>query len=769
MAKVRNALGLVSTLALGMAFETAAIAQVAGSDDTDRAIGEEAEPTSLPLNTIVVTAQRREQDIQDVPLSITALSDEFLQNSGVMDLSDIQAYTPNLKIDSGSSSIRPVISIRGVGTSAFNIGLEPSVGIFYDGVYTARASQSIGDLIDVERIEVLRGPQGTLFGKNTTAGLVSVITKAPDFDFGGEVEATLGNYDLQQVRGTITGPVIADSLAFRLTGFGTRRDGYFDNVVTGTDVNDRNRFGFRGQLLFQPSDDLDIRVIGDYTDIDEVCCAAPQIVESAQRSGRIRSGGGTLLPLDPFNRQIAQDIDPVSRVKDAGVSVQVDYDFGNVQLSSITAYRDYGDRENIDADFSDVNVIDPNPSRITINQLSQELRFSGSGPTFDWTAGVFYLDLDLFRDGGNIFGTEVAPFLGLPAVLGPVLFPVGGGNVSNRYEQQTRSYAGFAHVVARVTDSLSLTGGFRYTQEEKDFDARFLINDPRSIIFQPATDFSGDRSEGDYSATASVQYEWSDDIMTFVTWSRGTKSGGFNAVQTAVARNNTTFEPETANSFEAGLRSRLIDRALLFNVTAFRQKTKDFQTNAFDPINGFILTNAGEVRAQGFEWDIQAVPSERFSFGLSGAYTDATFEDFTGAQCFSGQTAAQGCVGGVQDVSGRQKNNAPAWEVSAIANYDTPIGAGNVHFLARAEATLRDDFNPLQSLDPRTELDGYALANFRVGLRADDDFWRVTAWVRNAFDEDYSITAFEYPFASGSFGGFLGDPRTYGITLASSF
>lgn len=766
MKKINVTGGMVSIIALMMAGESSVLAQgIVGGQNSDMIAAEEPE---AGVGTIIVTAQRREQDIQDVPLSITALSGEFLQRSGVLDLSDIQAYTPNLKIDGGSSGIRPVISIRGIGTSAFNIGLEPSVAIFYDGVYTARASQSIGDLIDVERIEVLRGPQGTLFGKNTTAGLVSVITKRPEFNFGGQVEATLGNYDTKQIRGTVTGP-ISDTLAFRLTGFGTWRDGFITNIATASDLNNRNRFGFRGQLLFSPSDDLDIRIIGDYTDVDENCCGAPQLVEGVQRNTRIRNGGGTLLPRDPYNRVVATDIDPFSRVKDGGISMQIDYDIGGVTLSSITAYRDYADRENIDADFSDVNVIDPNPSRITIDQLSQELRLAGSSGWLDWTIGAFYLDLDLFRDGGNIFGTEVAQFLGLPAAVGSQLLPAGQGNISNRYEQQTRSYAGFAHVVAEVTEGLSLTGGLRYTHEEKDFDARFLINDPSRLIFQPATNFAGDRSEGDFSATASVQYEWSPDVMTFVTWSRGAKSGGFNAVQTAVARNNTTFEPETANSWEAGLRSRLIDRKLLFNVTVFRQSTKDFQTNAFDPVNGFVLTNAGEVRAQGVEWEIQARPSERFSLGMSGAYTDATFEDFVGAQCFSGQTVAQGCVGGVQDISGRRKNNAPAWEVSAVANYDAPIGSGGMHFLARAEANLRDGFNPLQSLDPRTNLESYVLANFRLGLRAADNSWQVVGWVRNAFDEDYALAAFEYAFASGGFGGFLGDPRTYGVTLTSSF
>ncbi len=509
---------------------------------------------------IVVTAQGRRQLLQDVPLAVQAVGGEQLQNSGANDIRQLNQLAPSLLVSSTGSEANGSARIRGIGTVGDNPGLESSVAVFIDGVYRSRSGIGLNELGEIERIEVLRGPQGTLFGRNASAGLIHVITRRPEFEFGGYAEATYGNYDYIRAAGGVTGP-ISESLAGRLDVVYSRRDGYYDvvNASGGTenDVNDRNRVFVRGQLLYEPNDALSIRLIGDYTTRDESCCGAVYVEtretfdptpgargDFAYRNGEnrivtiLRSMGGIFPSLgDPYNRQIAVTPGRTYRndTTDWGASAQVDYDFGDVSLTSITAFRGYKSEGAGDLDYGNVDILyrddDGNAYR-RFRTLTQELRLQGSAfdGRLDWLIGGYFAQEDL-RIVDNIrFGSQYGAFAacravagstvaGVPSALlnptlpgcmtptlrgaltaqfggpGPVATafidalerlsgnPARGfpgvnnvGDIDSTYEQDSQNWAIFTHNIFNITDQLALTIGARYTHEKKDFAADFNNN-----------------------------------------------------------------------------------------------------------------------------------------------------------------------------------------------------------------------------------------------------------------------------------------------------
>jgi iron complex outermembrane recepter protein len=496
--------------------------------------------------TIIVTAQGRAQALQDVPLAVSAVSQEQLQNSGITDIRALNQLAPSLLISSTGSEANGSARIRGIGTVGDNPGLESSVAVFVDGVYRSRSGIGLNELGEVDRIEVLRGPQGTLFGRNTSAGLIHIITRKPDFTFGGMAELSYGNYGAIRGQAAITGP-IGDSLAFRIDGVYFQRDGFYDvvNASGGTEdnVNDRNRYLVRGQLLFRPNDALSIRLIGDYTHRDESCCGAVYISTRQANDPTpgvpgdftvsptnnpivdILTSLGGILPSagNPFNRQLAITPGRTYRneTEDYGVSAEVDWDLGSVNLTSITAYRRYRAGGAADIDYGNVDIAyradDGNAYR-EFKTLSQELRLNGSAfnGRLDWLIGGYYAHEDLTVVDNAKFGTQYGAFascrlvsnispsavLRNPAAPG-CLSPTGRatvagafgaaapailagldrlstinnlGSVRDVYSQTSENFAIFTHNIINITDQLHLTLGARYTQETKDFSAVFNNN-----------------------------------------------------------------------------------------------------------------------------------------------------------------------------------------------------------------------------------------------------------------------------------------------------
>ncbi|MCH8308686.1 MAG: TonB-dependent receptor [Proteobacteria bacterium] len=454
------------------------------------------------IEEIIVTAQKRQQTLQEVPVAVTVVTANDMRQAQMLDIKDLQSIVPSLRITQLQTTANTNFIIRGFGNGANNAGIEPSVAVFVDGVYRSRTASSLADFPNLERIEVLRGPQSTLFGKNASAGVISVITAKPDMQkTSGSASITLGEYSQVIVKGNVTGP-LSDTVAFSLSGSVNNRDGYYTNLVDGEEYGERDRWGVRGQLLFQPSDKLEFRLIADYEEIDEVCCGVANLVDGPTGVA-IRLIGGDLVSNQPFAYANFYDFNPVNEIENNGVSLQIDYDFDAVTLTSITSFRNQSRFENSDVDFTSARLINPNSSDTELDTFTQELRLasSGDGP-LDWMIGVFYFDEEVeisnvlnygvdFRaytdvlTGGGV--TLLETTLGLPA---GTFFAAGQGNFETA-GQDNQATSIFGQVDWHMTDRVTLTLGANYTEDEKDAFVGMLNTDVFSSLDFVLIGFAG--------------------------------------------------------------------------------------------------------------------------------------------------------------------------------------------------------------------------------------------------------------------------------------
>lgn len=447
------------------------------------------------VDVITVTAQKREQTLQEVPVAVAVVTGEAVEMAQVRDARDLQFLVPSLEVGQAASSTNQTFTIRSLGTDTFNPGLEASVGVFVDGVFMARQGAAINDFLSLERIEVLRGPQSTLFGRNTPAGVISFVSKAPEFEFGGQGEITFGNFEGRILRATVTGPLVEDRLAFRIDGNRNTRGGFIDNLTDGRELNDRDRWSTRAQLQWEVSDNTQVRFIADYSEIDEQCCAAPFFFYAPASLGAIPALGGTLLPPDPWNYQIAIDNPVFTRNRNSGVSAQIDHQFDGFTFTSITAFRNYFENQNIDADFTDLDLAGDRLITQRYDTFTQEVRLtSDGGGDFDWLLGGFYYDNTLRHNNQTPYGSQLRAFA--DALTGGAITAVenlvgappglflaqGQGLREEDYVYNTQSWSVFGQVDYHVTDRLTVTGGLRYTRETKDIVANIDIFDPWSAI-----------------------------------------------------------------------------------------------------------------------------------------------------------------------------------------------------------------------------------------------------------------------------------------------
>lgn len=498
---------LLRTLVAGVALSALAVS-AAQAQDTEPAVDAAEENEAAE---IIVTATKRAQTLQDTPIAVSVTSAEAIEQAQVRDLLDIQTLVPSLRVSQLQSSANTNFIIRGFGNGANNAGIEPSVGVFIDGVYRSRSAAQIGDLPNLQRVEVLRGPQSTLFGKNASAGVISVVTQQPQFDFGGSIEGTYGNFDAVVIKGDITGP-ISDTIAFSLAGNYNRRDGYARDLFLDTDVNDRNRWGVRGQLLFEPTDTLRIRLIGDFDQIDENCCIASNIVNGPTGGiVQVLSGGQGLDAANPFSFDVFSNFLSSNDIENYGVSGQVDYEFGAFSLTSISAYREVRADTNQDSDFTGADLIGQNSQQLAIETFTQELRLASTfdGP-LNFILGGFYFDETIDQANAITFGSQFRPYGG--ALINPAAFAAGpdpiananavvagleqtiGGVLGNpaqftgqffragdglfeEYDLQNESWSIFGTADFEITDRLTLSVGGNYTSDTKDFSTNVVSTD----------------------------------------------------------------------------------------------------------------------------------------------------------------------------------------------------------------------------------------------------------------------------------------------------
>jgi len=850
---------------------------------------------------IVVTAQGRRQVLQDVPLAVSAVSGETLQNSGANDIRQLNQVAPSLLVSSTGTEANASPRIRGIGTVGDNPGLESSVAVFIDGVYRSRAGAGLNELGEIERIEVLRGPQGTLFGRNASAGLIHIISARPEFEFGGNVELTYGNYDYMRGQIGLTGP-IAEGIAFRIDAVGVRRDGFLDvvNASNGTEerVNNRNRLFTRGQLLFEPNDALSVRLIGDYTTRDESCCGAVYIGAAETfdptpgvpgdfetRDNRIvdvlESLGGTFPSLgDPYNRQISVTPGRTYRgeTRDWGLSGQVDYDLGDVTLTSITAYRDYKSESPSDTDYSNVDILyraDDGNSYRQFRTFTQELRFQGSAGPLDWLVGGYFANEDLTIRDNLQFGSQYGAFascrliatvnpLGAlrdptkpgclstaliapgvtaraafganfgalaPLVLGGIdrLSTVNNvGDQGSEYRQDSRNWALFTHNILNITDQVSLTVGLRYTREHKEFEAEINNNNTACVAQQAAFSpfltggaasgaipptlqpllagivnltcqgnssaalngltLEDERSESEWTGTAVLSYRPTDELLTYASYSRGYKAGGFNLDRSALGspvfapgdpRNiggrgeefgtaNLQFDPETVNAFELGF--KYTRRNFILNVSAFHQMFENFQLNTFNgsvflvqningcgsdlvggadsdtdpsPVTGTCDPDDVEhgVTSTGVEVEAALYPTRHLQVNAGVTYAKTQYEDD-----LVGRNTGSALDPALFLLPGDNLSNAPEWVVTSSITWTPPIGNTGLTGLVYVDQRTSSDYNTGSDLFPEKEQDSFTVVNARIGIRGDEQRWAVELWAQNLFDTNYQQVAFSSPF-----------------------
>ncbi|WP_411292072.1 TonB-dependent receptor [Sphingorhabdus sp.] len=566
---------MLSTISIAsLSIGSAAFAQ----DTTPQASEEE------DSNVIIVTATKREQTLQEIPISVSVTSGETIERSQVRDLIDLQTLVPSLKVGQLQSSANTNFIIRGFGNGANNAGIEPSVGVFIDGVYRSRSAAQIGDLANIQRVEVLRGPQSTLFGKNASAGIISIVTKEPQFEFGGGVEVSYGNYDAMVVRGNVTGP-IGDTLAVSVEGNFNKRDGYINVVNLGTKSNDRDRWGVRGQILWEPSDTIKLRLIADYDKIDEVCCGVANVF-NGPTGAAVGALGGNIDRNKPFSYNTFQNFESINDIKNYGFSGQVDWDLTDqLSLTSISAYRAVRSFTNQDSDFTSADLIGSNFADTTIDTYTQELRIASSfdGP-LNFLLGGFYFKEDIDISSGLTFGRDFRNYAnllsggayggnealirllnGLPAATPTTQFGAQGQGRTENFDYKDTAYSVFGQVDFEVIDGLTLTGGFNYTKDKKTVASNNRSTDVFSGIdlvrtgvnagvpavvaanptFNPFLGLrplqflppflnypnaveSGKTSDSDWSYTLRASYKFDERISGYLTYATGFKATSFN-------------------------------------------------------------------------------------------------------------------------------------------------------------------------------------------------------------------------------------------------
>jgi len=784
------------------------------------------------IEEVLVTAQKREQNVQDVPIAVSAFDKDFLDEAGIDDVLELQFFVPGLTIYNNQTAGQTNINIRGVGTAGNSLSLESSVGLYIDGVYRSRQTSAIGDLVDVERVEVLKGPQGTLFGKNTASGAIQFLTRKPDINgTGGFLELQAGNEGFTNFKGAVNVPLVEGTSAIRISGGASQRDGYVKNVTTGTDTNDRDRFNIRAQFLWDNGDDLSVRVIGDYSELDEVCCSGVNSFDGpGDTAANFLAAGGSLpptgnlpgasfvLPLDVLagavgftgttviladqfdDKILAQDIDPFAKIEESGVSLEVSWDLSeDMTLTSITSTRSYEGVGNVDADFNSLPILTASGGNTDLDTFTQEFRVNGIwNDNVQYVAGAYYFDQDLdnfttlrLGSAANVLlaggattaqligGAAVCPLLGLTdAVCSGPAFPGGEGSDNFSVQNQT-SWAVFAQADVNLTEDLVMTFGLRYLDEEKDMDVQFTetIFTPIFAAFTPLSpavpNVDGEKFEDtETTGTLKFSYFWNDDIMTYFSYGRGYKSGGTNIDRISPATGAPLiFDPETSESYELGLKGDFLENRLRMNLALHQTDFDEFQANTFVG-TGFVLQNAGSIKASGFEADVMGIVNSWLTVTGGLAYVDAEYDSFVGGACIRtpfGNTPDQSEPGfpTVCDSSGNTVDSTPelTFYASLLAEREFRDG----FLFGRFDVNRRGDNPSGTDNDPNKEGPAYTLANVRVGYRFTDEKYEVSLWAKNVFDEDYRNGAFNSVIREGSLTSYHTEPRTYGLTFRANF
>jgi iron complex outermembrane receptor protein len=709
--------------------------------------------------------------------------------TGTTNVGQLTSLVPTVQFFS-SNPRNTAITIRGLGTSfgLTNDGLESGVGLYIDEVYMSRPAAATFDFVDIDQIEVLRGPQGTLFGKNTTAGAINISIKQPTFERRIEAETSVGTYGFLQGKASISGPLAGTVLAGRLSVSGTLRDGMLHNVTSGKDVNNQNDIGTRAQLLYRPSETFKLRLTGDYNHQQGICCAQAFVLAGAtqkpaaqQYPALAEAAGYTPASLDPFDRRVDTNTPAQANQVIGGISAIADWDIGAVTLTSVSAWRTWNWDPSNDRDFTKLSIQTASINPDNQNQYSQEFRVASNGThTLDYVAGVYYFRQKIDATPISEWGADATRWLLTPLTLPANL--LSGYRSSAEAHSDTKSYAGFAQVTWNITEDLHLTPGLRYTYEDKfgSYDQFVSGGHPRTDsnnasdigkLNSIARDqhYKSAFTDGSLSGQVNLSYDISDDVLGYATYSKGHKSGGINLAGIPVGADGVTpvistavIKPEDVTTYEAGIKSQLFDKKLILNLALFDTAIGNYQVNVVDTGPGAVrgyLANIEKVSSRGIEFDTAYTFNENVSLYVSGAWTEGKYDSFANAPC---PLELIGASTSACDLSGKPLAGLSKWAVSFGGEYHRALfdGMGYIGFDANHRSSAFSDASDSQYL----KIDGYTLVNLRAGFVSSGS-WEVFLWAKNVFDSEYFQYLQAQPGNSGAVFGLPGDPRTVGLTL----
>jgi len=689
---------------------------------------------SSALEEVIVTAERRAQDAQDVPIALTIIGGSEISPAGISSISDVALKTPNLTFTQFNIG-EPQLFLRGLGTTIDSAGADPTVSVFIDDVYVGRSAGATSDLYDLERIEVLRGPQGTLYGRNVTGGAISIVTKRPSEEFEAKLGVTVGNYGLTVLRGLVDGP-IGDNLAGNLSFSKRDRDGYAYSNRSGQELDDADNFSLRGKLLWDISDNTELLLGFDYsTDDNNGQC---RNLTKLDNPAGDHNAGGVFVPVlkqikadtnseDP--RTCAMTIEQYAERDVFGLSARLQMEFTNdLSLTSITAYREL--------EYSwlqELGGLDSPPNLLSVednegddaDQISQEFRLTKDGDRLFWVAGAYY------------FKENVDRFANVPIFFGPGS-PVAPGALLDRSWLQSAtntSMALFGQVVWSMTDALALTLGGRHTWDEKEMDNAYYSS-PGNEVYN----FKGlEESWDEFTPRVTVDWQVTDDHMLFATWSKGYKSGVFISQNTTAALAETPLEPEEATNMEIGAKTRWFDNRLQFNLVYFDLENENQQLFRLE--NFTLVSENFGTESSGIELDFIAALGKNLT--LSGMYASLDAE-IVGGQ-FAGNVAPR----------------SPDYKYSVALNYNAALGNGAILDFD-ASVSYSDNWYMEATNQGVSYMDDYSIVDASVRYTSSGGNWEVTLWGKNLSDElvtSHSIVS--------SFGGsveLFAPPRTYGVT-----
>ena len=762
------------------------------------------------IEEIIVTANKREQTLQDIPVSVTVTTGDTIAKAAIQDIIDLQSVVPTLRVSQLQSSTNTSFAIRGFGNGSNNEGIEPSVGVFIDGVSRSRAGSSISDLPRLERVEVLSGPQSILFGKNASAGVISIVTPKPSGETGGYIEASLGNMGYKNTKALFES-AISEDLSFDVSANMTQRDGYFTNIAGGADMNERDRWGVRGQVSWTPTDKTEVRIIADYDEIDEVCCGVSNLINGAT-GGAIGALGGALVPEQPFAYRIATDIDPFNEVENGGISAQIDVDYDSFVLTSITSQRFSDTFEALDIDFTSAPLTQTSPNDLNVDTFSQEIRLTSTGDgNLNWMVGAFYFDEKVKYDSEVLWGPQARNYFGLliQGLGGPAgalagiedafslptgTFFANGTGAQDSFTQDDQSTSLFGQFDLQLNEQLTLTAGFNYTEAKKEVtvsqvNTNVFASLPAGLLgalaalqasLPPVVNLpnaiEGNTSDdSDTTYTLRLAYDVNDNVNIYGSYATGFKASSWNlsrdsgpntadlaALQAAGLTTNAPnlsagsrfASPEESEVYELGLKAMFEGGS--FNMALFDQTIKGFQSSIFNG-TGFELRNAGMQSTKGVEFDLVYYPVDSLRLGFAGTLLDPVYDEFVGGG-FEGADLSGTKPAGIHEVS-----------LSLSALYDFRLGNNDAY--ARADYQYADEVIIVDNIPPAVA----AIAtrevgslNLSAGMNTQNGL-NLSIWARNVTNDEYMTSGFPTPAQAGSFSIYPNQPRTFGITARKSF